>query len=478
MDSARQADSGAPSRRGDDAGRPDGAVGALALYDLAGGLALAAASPYLALRALRRPAEMRERFGRRPAAGDAHVAGPGALWLHAASLGEVRGALPLVRALAERGAPLFVSTVTPAARAQAGELFAAGAHEVRHAPLDWRPLVRPVLRRVAPRALLICETEIWPALLSAARERDLPVAFVNARLTERGAARWGRARGLTRALLAQACVAAQSRADAERWKGLGAPAARIAVTGNTKYERPRGPLAAALRAELRAGWRSVVVFGSVRSGEAEAVAAALRACERLPGPALFVLAPRHRERAARIVAAAAGAVPRLIVRCTAGDALLPAVADAAAVSGPAPGPGGESLQALLHVDTLGELRQFYSVADAAFIGGTLCPIGGHNPFEAAEYGVPIFHGPWAANVAEVVEALAEQGGGFRVADGRALGHGISALLASERERARAAAGALRAADALGGAVERTLTALASGGVPVGGGRDAGPARST
>ena len=331
------------------------------------------------------------------------------------------------------------------------------------------------MRRIGPRALLICETEIWPGLLAAALARQVPVAFVSARLTERGARRWGRARDLARALLARVSVAAQSPGDAERWLALGASAGRVAVTGNTKYERPRGPLAEAQRRALRGGWRSVVVFGSVRSGEADAVGAALRACRDLPGPVLFVLAPRHREHGART-----SRPPR--PRCRPAGARRSgrrAAADGrgrGTLPGPAPGPDGAALQLLLHVDTVGELRQFYSVADAAFIGGTLCPIGGHNPFEAAEFGVPVLHGPWTANVTDVVEALGAHGGGFRVADGRELGARIAALLGAERERAAAGAGALRAAEALGGAVERTLAALRRGDPDPG--RRAGPHAGT
>jgi 3-deoxy-D-manno-octulosonic-acid transferase len=432
------------------------AAGALmVLYDLAWSLGLLIGSPYVALRSLIHPGEMAERFGlrglsARPAAG-------GGLWLHCSSLGETRGALPLLRRLAARGESPLVTTVTPTARAQAADMRAAGAGDVLHAPLDFRPVAARVLARVAPRALLIFETEIWPGLLSCALARGVPVAFVNARLTERGVRRWSRARPLARDLLARVRVAAQSPADAERWRALGAAEESISVTGNTKYEQPCGALEPARRAEARGGWRTVLVFGSVRSAEAEAVADALGACRAVPGPALFVLVPRHRESAARIVAAAARVVGPAIVRSTRGEPLLPAVPPALGASG----------QALLHVDTVGELRQFYAVADAAFIGATLCPIGGHNPFEAAEQGVPVVHGPHTANVADVVAALAAEGGGFRVADGGELGARLCALASSQDERQAAAQGALRAAAALGGAVERTLAALESWGFPLG-----------
>lgn len=440
---------------------PRAAQASLGAYDLAWGVGLIAGSPYVAVRGLIHPGEMAERFalGSRRAG---HAAG--GLWMHCASLGEVRGALPLVRALAARGEAPLVTTVTPTARAQTAEIRAAGASEVRHAPLDFRPLAARALRRWAPRALLICETEIWPGLIATALDRGAAVAFVNARLTERGLRRWRfrLARPLARALLARVWVAAQSAADAQRWRTLGVPADRVRVTGNTKYQEPRGPLAATRRAELRGGWRTIIVFGSVRSAEAEAVAEALRACRALPGPALFVLAPRHRESAGSIVAAAARAVEHTVVRSTLAEMLLPE-ATVATRSTP---DGAEAAHVLLHVDTVGELRQFYAVADVAFVGATLCPIGGHNLFEAAELGVPVVHGPHTANVADVAAALADAGGGFRVADGGELGTRLCALARGERERQAAAEGALRAAATLGGAVERTLAALEAWGVPV------------
>jgi len=420
------------------------------LYRCAWTAALAVASPYLLARTIRRPREMRERRG----LWTPLPAGlPGGVWVHAASVGEARAARALLGALRARGIPVLLSVVTPAARALEAEFLAAGASAVRHAPLDVGRFTRRALGAARPRALLLIETEIWPALLGEAARAAVPVAFVSARLTERGAGRLAPMRRLLRESLVRVRVGAQAESDARRWEALGVPAANIRVTGNLKYDRLGPALDASARAAARGGWRRIAVFGSVREMEIDAVARAIDACRALPGPVLFVVAPRHPEKTMARLRRALTPEGPLLERTRREGELLP----------PAP-PDGK--HAILILATIGELQACYRLADAVFVGGTLTPIGGHNLFEAAECAVPVAFGPHVANVADVAEALLVTGGGCRVDDARSLADVLLRWLRDDAARRAAAAGAREAAGRLGGSLARTIDALEAWGVPL------------
>jgi len=445
-------------------------------YRVAWGGALALTSPYLLGRSLARPGEMRERLGRWPPLPESATRG---IWVHAASVGEARAARALLRALADRQLPLLLSVVTPAARSLEAELMAAGAAAVRHAPLDFAPFVRRALSAARPRAILFVETEIWPELLAQALRGGIPTGFVSARLTPASGRRLARARPLLGAGLGRVHVGAQSAADAGRWRLLGIPDGQVRVTGNLKYERPRGPLPRSEREAARRGWRQVLVFGSVRGGEIAAIARALQGCRDLPGPTLVVLAPRHPQRTLARLRRAIGAEWRVHERWNRDPLLVPpalpldsgAPAAGLADAGPAPLSAASSPEhAVLLLGTVGELRDFYAVADAAFVGGTLNLVGGHNLFEAAELGVPVLFGPHTGNVEDVAAALLETGGGRRVADGEDLARAIRDWLADPASLAAASRGALQAAERLGGALGRTLEALHDWGFPLDGPR--------
>ncbi len=478
------------------------------LYQAAAAGGLALASPYLARRGRSAPREMRERRGQW---GPLPDTARGAVWIHAASMGEARGALTLVEALSARGVRTVMSVMTPAARELESAARAAGCEALRFVPLDVGPYVRRVLEGIEPRALLICETEIWPGLLAEARRSQVPVAFVSARLTDRGARRQRLWQPLVRELMRGVPVAAQSGADAERWRAIGAGAACVAVTGNLKYHHPAGPLAPAEREAGRRGWNRVFVLGSVRSGEFEAVVSAVaRTAERVsrapesasrtpesasrtpesasrtpenasrtpenasrtpenasrtpenviraPGNVLVVVVPRHPERAGDLWDGLGRLGMPVIERRARKGQLLPA-------------PGAveqrDSTPTLLAVHTIGELRDLYALADAAFVGGTLAPIGGHSLYEVAEWGVPVLYGPHVEQVADVAAALEARGGGRRVHSAEALAEAWTAWMTDPAMRREAAAAALEAARELGGSAERTLGALAAWGFPVG-----------
>ncbi|HKK14856.1 MAG TPA: lipid IV(A) 3-deoxy-D-manno-octulosonic acid transferase [Gammaproteobacteria bacterium] len=353
----------------------------------------------LVIRGLRAPAYWRgwgQRFGFiEPLRGGRPV------WVHAVSVGEVQAALPLVRGLRERHphCPLLVTTTTPTGAARIGELFNDSVEHV-YLPYDLPGAVSRFLDRVQPRLALIIETEIWPNLFAACRHRDIPLMMVNARLSPRSAAGYRRVARLMRDTLGNVSViAAHARADATRLTELGAPADRVRVTGNIKFDvqLPRSLLerADALRRQCGAD-RPVWIAASTHEGEDEIVLAAFqRVRERVPD-ALLMLVPRHPERFARVVERCRKTGYRVVQRST-------------------NEPCGPETDVFVG-DTMGELSLFYAAADVAFVGGSLIPSGGHNPLEPAAVGVPVVIGPHVFNFQEISGLLLDAGAARQVAD--------------------------------------------------------------
>lgn len=370
-------------------------------------------------RSLRAPA-YRQRIGERLARPDT-LPGPADVWVHAVSVGEVQAAAPVVRHLLDRDPPLrvLVTTTTPTGAARVQELF-AGDVVHRYMPYDLPQFVGRLLERVRPRLVLIVETEIWPNTLAQCAARGIPAILANARLSERSARGYARFARLMRETLGRLDrIAAQGEADARRFVALGADPARVRVTGSIKFDqRPPGSLqdqAEALRRVWGVG-RPVWVAASTHEGEDEPVLAAHREIRLRVPDALLVLVPRHPERFERVAALAtrAGFPP---VRRSARAAC-----------------GAET--AVFLGDTMGELPVFLAAADAAFIGGSLVPTGGHNPLEAAVAGVPVATGPHVFNFAEIVALLVAEEAAVQVADWRALARLMSGWLADAALRAR------------------------------------------
>jgi 3-deoxy-D-manno-octulosonic-acid transferase len=407
-----------------------------ALRQLAAVLSALALGPPLALGCLLQPRwreGIRERLGAFPA-----VPGARPIWLHGASAGEVRIAARLARAFAARGDAVAGSATSAAGLALWREL--QPRLPVGFAPLDHPWAVSRALARVDPSALVLVETELWPVWISLAHARGVPVAIASARLSERSFARYARVRALCRRVLSRvAAIGARSELDAERFLALGAPPARVSVTGDLKLEPGEPPPALAPELAARLGAVPLIVAGSTHPGEEEAALAALAAAEAAGLPAALVLAPRQIARAAEVLALARGRRARAR---SAGEG--------------APLRAGE----VLVLDTLGELAALWPRASVAFVGGTLAAgVGGHNLAEPAEHGRLVLHGPHVQNVREAAELLGACGAAERVADGAELARAVvGALRDPARTNALGAAG--RAAlEAQRGALARTLALI-------------------
>ncbi|MFA9460564.1 3-deoxy-D-manno-octulosonic acid transferase [Thiohalorhabdus methylotrophus] len=349
--------------------------------------------------------------------------GPFDYWLHCASVGEVRAAAPLVRALAEGTASLLVSTATPTGADAAEKAFPEG---VVHAylPLDLPGGVRRFLDQACPRQALVVETELWPNLFAACERRGIPLTIVNGRLSPRTmeAPAWLR-RAYRTALRSVAECLARSEEDAERFRGLGMPDQRIRVLGNLKFAQM-----ADLQREAevdRLLERPYVLAGSTREGEE----AMLSRLWKRVGDAerLLVIAPRHPERREAILRELAEVTEKVAVRSR-GE------------------PVARDTEVYL-ADTLGELTGFMAHADLVFLGGSLVPKGGHNLLEPAALGKLVVVGPYMENFAEETRLLLEGGGAVQVADEAELEVALDRLLASPEARER-----------IGGAARATVTA--------------------
>ena len=409
------------------------------LYSLLVGLLIPLALLRLLWRSRRAPAyrqRWRERLALEPL-----PPRPADVWVHAVSVGEVQAALPLLRHLLRGGHSLLVTTTTPTGAARLRELL-GDAVQHRYTPFDLPGIMRRFLERVRPRALLVMETEIWPNMLAVCAERGIRSMLINARLSARSAGRYAHAARFSAATVRRfACIAAQGEADARRFVQLGADPARVTVTGSIKFD-VKPPASITDRAEvLRRAWgndRPVWVAASTREGEEEQVLAAHVIVRAALPSALLVLVPRHPERFDRVAA---------LVRRQGFDLARRSL--------------GEPCRAETAVylgDSMGELTLFFAAADAAFVGGSLVPTGGHNLLEPVAAGLPVLSGPHTFNFAEIAALLCERGAMLKVADAAALGQVLVRWLGDAAERARIGEQGRRVIAENSGALER-VTAL-------------------
>ncbi|MGS1003012.1 lipid IV(A) 3-deoxy-D-manno-octulosonic acid transferase [Burkholderia glumae] len=372
------------------------------------------------------------------------------IWVHAVSVGETRAAQPLIKALlaARPDAKLLLTHMTPSGRATGEQLF--GARVLRaYLPYDMPHLVRRFLRAWRPTLGLVMETEVWPTLIDECRRAAVPLVLTNARMSARSfrrAARFGPAArevfgGFSRVL-------AQSPADAERLMALGAR--NVVVLGNLKFDMSTPPeLVARGRAWREAiGRRPVWVAASTREGE-EALVLRAFAALKTPG-ALLILVPRHPQRFDEVAALAGReGLARRSTHWAPG---------AAAAAGLTAAPLDAGVAVLLG-DSMGELGAYYAAADAAFIGGSLLPLGGQNLIEACAVGVPVLIGPHMFNFTQATADAVAAGAAAQVRDPAELATALDALFADPARRtAMGAAGAAFAARHRG-ATARTVDVL-------------------
>jgi 3-deoxy-D-manno-octulosonic-acid transferase len=387
--------------------------------------------------------------------------GPGAIWLHAVSVGEVLSCVELLRRVRAEfpRTHVFVSTTTLAGRATAGEKLRGLADGIFYAPVDYVWAVRRVLRIIQPSVVVIAETEIWPNLFREVKRTAAALVIVNGRISDRAWPRYAKLEWLFRTVLPQADeILVQSEAIRDRFAALGAPAGRLCVAGNFKYDfearaaSADSPVAAWLRSRPGKVWVAASTMPPAESGDPDEDDLVVDAFREVSGQIphlLLILAPRKPERfdvaAAKLDAAGIGYLRR--------SALA----------------GGTVPQArVLLLDTIGELSGLFAFADVVFMGGTVARRGGHNILEPAFFGKPVIAGPHMENFQAISDEFRAAGAYVEIGRGYELAGAVRALL-EDAEKARTIGARARVcAEARRGATSRAVArirALYDGGIP-------------
>lgn len=408
----------------------------------------------LVWRAFRQPEYLHhvpERFGfyRMP-----RPTGP-VIWLHAVSVGETRATAPLVALLRERYPQhrILMTHTTPTGRAAGEQLF--GDDVLRcYLPYDLPGAMARFIDHFQPQTGLLMETELWFNLIAACEKRGIPLLLVNARLSERSArgyVRLGRlaADGLQKLI----AIAAQTEADAQRLRGLGAR--DVTVTGNLKFDVTPPLEAQEKGAFLRHMFglkRPVFLAASTRDGE-EALVLDAVAAANVPG-LLTVIVPRHPQRFNEV----AVMLEKRGIPFVRRSSLLETI--------PSPQPSltrGEGVAkrepSVILGDSMGEMFAYYAACDVAFIGGSLLPLGGQNLIEASAMGKPVLIGPHTWNFEAVAASALEAGAALRVEDQAALGAKLRELFADSELRERMSRQALAFSGSHSGASQRVMNVI-------------------
>ena len=372
---------------------------------------------------------------------------PGGIWVHAVSVGESIAAAPMIRALRERHPelPITVTCMTPTGSERIRALF---GDQVQHCylPYDLPWAAARFLDRLQPKLAVIMETELWPNHIHQCARRGIPTVLANARLSEKSARGYARLKGLTRPMLAEmSWIAAQTEAEAERFRQLGARPECVSVTGSIKFDLAIDPELKERAQVLRASWgadqRPVWIAASTHAGEDEIVLAAHRRLLVDRSDSLLILVPRHPERfdAVHVLCQREGFAT---VRRASGQ------------------PVGEGIQVLLG-DTMGELLFLYALADVAFVGGSLVPNGGHNLLEPAALGLPVLSGPHLFNFLDIAAQLRDAQALAEVASAEELVWQLQCLLIEAESRRRMGAAGISVLRANHGALKRLLGGMDS-----------------
>lgn len=369
----------------------------------------------------------------------------GGLWVHAVSLGETLAAAPLVNAWrkANPGMPVFISTMTPTGSARVHAIW-GDAVQHAYAPYDLPWAWALFLRRVRPDALVIMETELWPNMIHAARVRNIPVLLANARLSQRSARGYYFAGWLTRPMLNELShIAAQDEATADRFRRLGVADERLTVTGSVKFD-VTPPLDIKEKAhQLHVSWklanRLVVVAASTHSGEDIPVLLAFAAIRARHKHALLILVPRHPERFEN-VATLIQQKRFTLARRSRNEPVTPETS-------------------VLLGDTMGELMLWYALADVAFVGGSLVPVGGHNVLEPMALDVPTLSGPHIHNFQSIADELVAAGA-LQLVDANDLARVCNLLLDHPEQANTQVVAAREVLQRNRGALQRQLSLIA------------------
>ncbi|BAW79723.1 3-deoxy-D-manno-octulosonic-acid transferase domain-containing protein [Candidatus Nitrosoglobus terrae] len=345
-----------------------------------------------------------ERFGFTP-----FLAEKAIIWVHAVSVGEVQASLPLIKELSAYypDHTILLTTMTPTGSTQAQKNL---GNQVIHCylPYDLPHAIYHFLQQTQPQLGIILETELWPNLLYQCQYRGIPVILANARLSARSARGYSYLGTLSRNMISSfTLIAAQGAADAERFIALGALPERVHITGNLKFEIKLPADLKTQGATLRDQWgkqRPTWIAASTHEGEEKYILFSFKQLQQSYPNALLVLVPRHPERF--------NSVYHL---CQQRGFIIHRRSELKAFN---------SAAEVFIGDSMGELPLFFAASDVAFIGGSLIPVGGHNPLEPAALGRAIILGPHMFNFTEIIKQLLQAGAAIQIQTHRDLTQAI------------------------------------------------------
>jgi len=396
-------------------------------------------APALIKRRLKQGKEDPARVGeRRGLSQDVRPHGP-LVWIHGASVGEVLAAAALIERLRDLNLRILLTSGTVTSAAVVAKRFPPDVIH-QYVPYDSPRYVARFLDHWKPSLALFIESDLWPNLILAGATRRVPMVLINGRMSPRSFPRWRRMYGTISALLSRFDIClAQSRTDAERFSALGGR--DVVTTGNLKLDVPAPPADPAKLERLMAMTRGrpIIVAASTHPGEDEMLVAAHRNLVGFFPQLLTVIVPRHPDRGSSIsgLITASGLKPAMRSR----DEPPAAATD------------------IYVADTMGELGLFYRLSPVVFMGGSLIRHGGQNPIEAIKLGAAIVHGPHVFNFADVYEALDNSGGARQADTQELLVKQLGQLLADPAMRDKMQHAGSGVVEQLGGALNRTMTAL-------------------
>jgi len=329
------------------------------------------------------------------------IGSSGTIWLHAVSVGEAVGAIPLIRLLQEKevGTPVVVSTTTKGGMEILEKTFGDKIIPI-YFPLDFPWVIRRALNVLKPRALILMETEIWPNLIVKSDRKGVPVMLMNGRVSDRMVSASGIIKKLYKTVFKSIRILGmQTQKDADRIIELGANENKVHVVGNMKFDGQMSDIDSdkinRLKDIFKPGEAGIVIAGSTHPGEEEMLLDAYKSITTRNTGIRLVIAPRHIERAAEVVDIVRSKDLEPVLRSSLSEDSM--IKDEVII-----------------LDTIGELRYLYSLAELCFVGGSLIERGGHNILEPAACGKAAFYGPYMMNFESSVNVLEENNGGIQV----------------------------------------------------------------
>lgn len=410
------------------------------LYNLFLAIATAALLPVILFKVITVPkyrGGMTQKLGRLRKSVLTVIKGTRPIWVHAVSVGEVMAAHPLIRELKKKypDRKLILSTVTVTGNYTARRRVPE-ADAVFYFPFDFPCIVRRVIRGINPQIVLVAETELWPNFFRELKRAGIPSVVINGRISLKSHGNYLKFRELFKQVFDNVTLfCMQSEADAVRIKDIGADPLKVTVTGNLKFDQKLSVIKSTPLA-LASG-KKVITAGSTHKGEEDALLDIFKQLRLKYPELLLIIAPRHPERFDEVE----GLINKAGYDCQRRTKLKGPVKD------------------VLLLDTIGELRSFYSVCDIAFVGGSLVKVGGHNLVEPAAMKKPVIFSRYMFNFKEISEALLSAGGGIMVKDKAELYAQIDNLLSDQELARRMGEKAFSVIEMNSGAAQKTIDAV-------------------